>query len=338
MSKEIEAQVWKLRDIGNLAKFVLIKIADNCREEDGVAWPSVAYLAEHCQMHERTVQRVIGDFVESGVLVVVENGGGRGKSTLYVIDMDRARELHGVIEWRRLMRRGARTGNSGGKARGDRQTPDNESEKKGGTQPPFTDGKGRQPVAERVAASPLKGGTRPPEPLLNRQGRKKDRDLKVTPSKPPIFESPFDDWWRLCPRKVGKGAARGAYKAAARKTDTETLRLGIMRYAMEVGGKDPQFICHPATWLRGERWLDEDEPQRKTDENEHRENGSRTTRRSPHAALLAHGAWAARGSDSGMPGPSGAAPEGAEPDGEGTEGSGGHSAGLPRLPPAGRQG
>ena len=162
---------------------------------------------------------------------------------------------------------------------------------------------------------------------------KKEDDLKVVQErKPPDWQSRFDEWWSSVPKKVGKGQARIKFKAALKKTDFDTLKAGIMRYAGQVAGRDVEFIAHPATWLHGERWLDEDEPERKTHGNEHRGNGTGTGRRSPHATLLAAGAWAARGSDSGMPGPAAAAPEGAEPDGGGTEGSGGRAPGLPRPP------
>ena len=70
----------------------------------------------------------------------------------------------------------------------------------------------------------------------------------------------FEEWWEAVPLKVGKGGAkgaRGAYKAARRKADAETLLAGIKRYAASVAGKDPQFIAHPKTWLNQERWLDE---------------------------------------------------------------------------------
>ena len=70
----------------------------------------------------------------------------------------------------------------------------------------------------------------------------------------------FEKWWEAVPLKVGKGGARGArgaYTAARRKVDAETLLAGIKVYAKSVKGKERQWIAHPKTWLNEERWLDE---------------------------------------------------------------------------------
>ena len=71
-------------------------------------------------------------------------------------------------------------------------------------------------------------------------------------------DSDFDSWWQLVPKRVGKGQAMKAFRSALRKTDIATLTQGIKAYAAAVEGKDPQFVCHPATWLNGERWMDQD--------------------------------------------------------------------------------
>lgn len=69
----------------------------------------------------------------------------------------------------------------------------------------------------------------------------------------------FELWWAECPRKVGKGQARKAFRGALKKTDLATLIAGIQRYAAQVAsdGTEARFIVHPSTWLNGERWLDE---------------------------------------------------------------------------------
>jgi len=72
------------------------------------------------------------------------------------------------------------------------------------------------------------------------------------------IEADFDDWWQIVPRKVGKGQARRAYHAARKKAAAEELTEGIRRYARSLNGTEVAFIAHPATWLNGERWLDED--------------------------------------------------------------------------------
>lgn len=73
----------------------------------------------------------------------------------------------------------------------------------------------------------------------------------------PIFLVEFDLWYSCCPLKKGRGQALKAYKLARKKTDASTLLSAIRRYAAERSGQDHKFTAHPASWLNGERWLDE---------------------------------------------------------------------------------
>ena len=67
----------------------------------------------------------------------------------------------------------------------------------------------------------------------------------------------FSEWWVFVPRKVSKGQAEKAYRAALRHATPDELLAGIRRYAEQVTGEDPRFVKHPATWLSGKCWLDE---------------------------------------------------------------------------------
>ena len=67
----------------------------------------------------------------------------------------------------------------------------------------------------------------------------------------------FEQFWRVCPRKAGKGAARTAWVRACRKADPPTILAGLERAKLGWRDVEPQFIPHPATWLNQERWLDE---------------------------------------------------------------------------------
>ena len=74
----------------------------------------------------------------------------------------------------------------------------------------------------------------------------------------------FDQFWKLYPRKVGKGKARQAFEKALEKTDIETILAGVEAYVYHEGYNDMEFIAHPTSWLNGERWDDEyDTPLRK---------------------------------------------------------------------------
>ena len=69
--------------------------------------------------------------------------------------------------------------------------------------------------------------------------------------------SDFEEFWRICPRKVGRGKAEEKYKIARRNADKETIETAMKLHAKEMKGKDTEFIPHPATWLHQKRYLDE---------------------------------------------------------------------------------
>lgn len=93
--------------------------------------------------------------------------------------------------------------------------------------------------------------------LLEEQKR---RTVKKDSSFIDVLQEGFDSFWKIFPRKIGKGTARSAFLKALKKTDLETLLKGAERYAAEREGQDKNYTAHPATWLNGERWTDEDAP------------------------------------------------------------------------------
>lgn len=87
--------------------------------------------------------------------------------------------------------------------------------------------------------------------------RSTDRDKSLSPSKPALRKSNFEEFWAECPRKVGKAAAQKSYLRALRQITHDELIAGMRRYAEQRAGQDPQFTVHPATWLNQGRWADE---------------------------------------------------------------------------------
>ncbi|MEP2955545.1 MAG: helix-turn-helix domain-containing protein [Sulfitobacter sp.] len=71
------------------------------------------------------------------------------------------------------------------------------------------------------------------------------------------FLSDFDTFWEVVPRKVAKGKARIAFKAALKKAKAPEIIDGMRRYAATRVGQDEKYTAHPATWLNGEQWADE---------------------------------------------------------------------------------
>lgn len=65
----------------------------------------------------------------------------------------------------------------------------------------------------------------------------------------------FEEFWRHCPKKIGKAAAFKAYKKAIKKAAPSEILNGMILYAEKA--IEPRFIKHPSGWLNDERWLDE---------------------------------------------------------------------------------
>tara|TARA_R110000824_G_scaffold11593_9_gene50830 strand:+ start:794 stop:1804 length:1011 start_codon:yes stop_codon:yes gene_type:complete len=83
-----------------------------------------------------------------------------------------------------------------------------------------------------------------------------NKNRRITKNKRKSFARDFGLFWDVYPRRVAKQNAFSAFKKAARSTDAE-----IIIAAAEAFGKSPKakgdFCPYPATWLRGERWLDD---------------------------------------------------------------------------------
>jgi hypothetical protein len=74
-----------------------------------------------------------------------------------------------------------------------------------------------------------------------------------------LDEPLFEDFWGVYPRKIGKGAARKAYRNALKRACEAEILAGAKAYA--ASKPDPKYTAHATTWLNADRWLDE--PERK---------------------------------------------------------------------------
>lgn len=70
-------------------------------------------------------------------------------------------------------------------------------------------------------------------------------------------DAEFAEWWIDYPRKVGKGQAVKAYRAARKKTDAMTLTTALAAQRQALMSKGETYCPHASTWLNGERWADE---------------------------------------------------------------------------------
>lgn len=71
----------------------------------------------------------------------------------------------------------------------------------------------------------------------------------------------FERFWTAYPRKSAKGTARRAWSKAILKADPQQIITGAERYSNDPN-REPAFTAHAATWLNGERWLDDPLPAR----------------------------------------------------------------------------
>lgn len=81
----------------------------------------------------------------------------------------------------------------------------------------------------------------------------------------------FDEFWKAYPRKKDKGHARKAWDKAAKTTDPAVIITAAVQFRQwcEQDGTEPEYTPYPATWLNGERWLDERDPQPRTNMQAH---------------------------------------------------------------------
>lgn len=77
----------------------------------------------------------------------------------------------------------------------------------------------------------------------------------IEPSIPPKApQDEFDQWYSEYPKKVARGQAVKAFPKAIKKVSLGEMIEATRRYAETT---NPKYFCNPATWLNGERWLDQ---------------------------------------------------------------------------------
>jgi predicted transcriptional regulator len=74
-------------------------------------------------------------------------------------------------------------------------------------------------------------------------------------------ERVFKEFWKLYPRKQGKGAGRKAFSKALKVVSAEELIAACQRFNDDPNRPiDTKFLPMPATWLNEERWGDDPYP------------------------------------------------------------------------------
>lgn len=71
-------------------KLLAVRLADFADDEGRGIYPGIKRLASETELSERTIQRILADFVQEGILVVVQEATGRpGQTTRYDFDLAR---------------------------------------------------------------------------------------------------------------------------------------------------------------------------------------------------------------------------------------------------------
>ena len=96
----------------------------------------------------------------------------------------------------------------------------------------------------------LREGSAPGEGEKGRRGEVK------TPSSTGV-DAAFEAFWLAYPRKVGKTAARKAWKSAVRVNSATFIAAGLQAQLPKLLTSEERFRPHPATWLNEGRWEDE---------------------------------------------------------------------------------
>jgi hypothetical protein len=78
--------------------------------------------------------------------------------------------------------------------------------------------------------------------------------LSAKAAKPRVPDG-FEEFWAAYPRKVSRGAAVKAWEKL--RPPLEQVLASIAAWKDSREWADKQFIPHPATWIRAQRWTDE---------------------------------------------------------------------------------
>lgn len=85
-------------------------------------------------------------------------------------------------------------------------------------------------------------------------GKREGKGEGSTPPTPPEGDGRFNRFWAAYPRKVARAEAQKAFAKAIPNTTIDAILAAIERTQW---APDPRYQPHPATWLNGQRWLDQ---------------------------------------------------------------------------------
>lgn len=258
-----EASAWarkqRLGDVG--LKIILMLLADYS-DEQGTCYPGVKRIAEETEQSRSTVLRKLRVLAEVGLVSVQRRNDAEGHRTSnrYVLDLSVAVTAADVeLAKERISGRHEEPGTVLGVnvTLGSDEAPKSHAERGPKVSPSDTlttrrTTSSNTPYPQALDVAQDEQG--PTSPVLRAVPGPAGPS---TPSRTPQIA--FEDFWKLYPRRTGKGAARTAWAKATRKATPEAIMAGVeqaqCRWTLD--RTEPQFIPHPSTWLNGERWEDD---------------------------------------------------------------------------------
>lgn len=102
------------------------------------------------------------------------------------------------------------------------------------------------------------------QPLFKNRNKKEEKDISNDISKKinkKNYTSEFEEWWKLCPKKVDKDKAFKIFQTILekKKATIEELTEGMKQYFQKCVRENTEehYIKHPSTWLNCGSWKDD---------------------------------------------------------------------------------
>lgn len=209
-------------------------------------WRPQELLAQDLRVTKTAVNASIARLVSRGHLEVIVQGGGRARSSEY-----------------RLIIRDAETVNAERPNSPHKRSSQDDRISELNGQPAITVSPAIRStgVSDTVNGGCYKRSTCvEPIPVEDSRIESRGEDISVSGASKTSLEVEFEQVWQRYPRKVSKGTALKAFRAARKIADLETITAGVNRYAAERSGADPKFTKHFSSWLAARCWEDEAPP------------------------------------------------------------------------------
>lgn len=231
MSIAVMSRLFKAQLGSPSRKMLAIRLGDFADDDGRGIWPTVGRLAHETELSERTVQRLLKEFVEEGLLVVVAEGGGRpGQATRYDFDM---MKLEALV-------RGKTVSNGCHHVTGDTMTPVTLEAETGDTECR----EGCHHVTQTVI-EPLD------KPLSERAREDEKESKEDRKAADRAFKKAFRDW----PTSL-TDSEPDAYRAwmSLSIADRQLAHEEAGRYLEAARATGRKHICSHAVYLREKRW------------------------------------------------------------------------------------